>query len=132
MSEPIPAAVEPFLSVAGWAGAEVEPLPGDASFRRYFRLRSGERSAMLMHAPPPNEDPAPFLRAARWLEDAGLRPPRILHESAREGLVLLEDFGDVRMRDYLDDWADDEAEVYAAAVNTLKALHQVPPGPFTA
>lgn len=132
MSGQIPEAVEPFLREAGWAGAAIDPLPGDASFRRYFRLTSGEKSAMLMHAPPPNEDPAPFLRAARWLEDSGLRPPRILHENAAQGLVLLEDFGDVRMRDYLDDWPDDELEVYAAAVDALKALHKVPPGPFTA
>ncbi|MFC3174734.1 aminoglycoside phosphotransferase family protein [Novosphingobium bradum] len=132
MSSSIPEAVEPFLGQAGWAGALIEPLAGDASFRRYFRVSLGDRSAMLMHAPPPNEDPAPFLRAARWLEDVGLRPPRVLHEQAAQGLVLLEDFGDVRMRDYLDDWPDDEAEVYTAAVDTLTALHRVPPGPFTA
>jgi len=132
MSGYIPDAVEPFLREAGWAGAQIDPLPGDASFRRYFRLKQGERTAMLMHAPPPNEDPAPFLRAARWLENSGLRPPHVLHEQADHGLVLLEDFGDVRMRDYLDDWAQDELEVYTAAVDTLTALHRVPPGPFTA
>lgn len=132
MSGNIPETVEPFLREAGWAGAAIDPLPGDASFRRYFRLKSGEKTAMLMHAPPPTEDPVPFLRAARWLEDSGLRPPRVLHENAAHGLVLLEDFGDVRMRDYLDDWPDDELEVYAAAVDALTALHRVPPGPFTA
>ena len=86
---------------------------------------------MLMHAPPPNEDPAPFLRAARWLDDSGLRAPRIIHEKAAEGLVLLEDFGEVRMRDYLDAWPDDEREVYVGAVDALKELHKVRPGPFT-
>ena len=131
MSAGIPEVVEPFLKQAGWAAAAIEPLPGDASFRRYFRLRRGEQTAMLMHAPPPNEDPAPFLRAARWLDDAGFRSPRVLHEQPAQGLILLEDFGDVRMRDYLDDWPDDELEIYAAAVDTLKALHKVPPGPFT-
>ena len=132
MSSAIPEAIEPFLHGGGWGVAAIEPLPGDASFRRYFRLRRGERTAMLMHAPPPHEDPAPFLRAARWLDSAGLRSPRILHEAADQGLVLLEDFGDVRMRDYLDSWPQDEREVYAAAIDTLTTLHQVPPGPFTA
>ena len=28
-----------FLAAAGWAGAEILPLAGDASFRRYFRVR---------------------------------------------------------------------------------------------
>jgi len=128
---PVPAGVAPFLVAAGWGGAKIEPLPGDASFRRYFRIREGEKTAMLMYAPPPNEDPAPFLRAARWLDDSGLRAPRILHEQAVDGLVLLEDFGEVRMRDYLDAWPDDEREVYVAAVDALTQLHKVRPGPFT-
>lgn len=127
----VPPAIPPFLAAAGWEGAVIEPLPGDASFRRYFRIRRGEQSAMLMHAPPPHEDPAPFLRAARWLDDSGMRPPRILHEAAAHGLVLLEDFGDVRMRDYLDAWPADEHEIYVAAVDALRVLHKLPPGPFT-
>ena len=67
----IPAGAEDFLNRAGWPGATIEPLPGDASFRRYFRIRQGDRTAMLMDAPPPNEDPAPFLRAAKWLDANG-------------------------------------------------------------
>lgn len=125
-----PEGLEAFLASAGWSEAAIEPLAGDASFRRYFRIRGGERSAMLMHAPPPNEDPAPFLRAAKWLDGNGLRAPRILAEDAARGLVLLEDFGEVRMREYLDQWPDDEREVYQAAIDALVELHRMPPGPF--
>jgi aminoglycoside/choline kinase family phosphotransferase len=78
----VPDGVEAFLAEAGWAGATIDPLPGDASFRRYFRIRGGAGDAMLMHAPPPQEDPAPFLRAAKWLDANGLRAPRILAERA--------------------------------------------------
>ncbi len=126
----LPEGVEAFLAAAGWGDAAIEPLAGDASFRRYFRIRAGERSAMLMDAPPPNEDPAPFLRAAKWLDGNGLRAPRILAEDAARGLVLLEDFGEVRMREYLDQWPDDEREVYQAAIDALVELHRMPPGPF--
>jgi aminoglycoside/choline kinase family phosphotransferase len=125
-----PEGLEAFLASAGWGDAVIEPLAGDASFRRYFRIRLGERSAMLMDAPPPNEDPAPFLRAAKWLDANGLRAPRILAEDAARGLVLLEDFGEVRMREYLDQWPDDEREVYQAAIDALVELHRMPPGPF--
>lgn len=125
-----PEGLEAFLASAGWGEAAIEPLAGDASFRRYFRIRQGERSAMLMDAPPPNEDPAPFLRAAKWLDANGLRAPRILAEDAARGLVLLEDFGEVRMREYLDQWPDDEREVYQAAIDALVELHRMPPGPF--
>jgi aminoglycoside/choline kinase family phosphotransferase len=127
----LPEGVAPFLTAAGWGDAAIEPLAGDASFRRYFRVRrSGDRTAMLMDAPPPNEDPAPFLRAAKWLDGNGMRAPRILAEDAARGLVLLEDFGEARMRDYLDQWPDDERQIYRAAVDALVELHRLPPGPF--
>src|SRR3546814_2511682 len=38
-----PAAAPAFLAAHGWEGAEILPLAGDASFRRYFRVvRNGE------------------------------------------------------------------------------------------
>jgi aminoglycoside/choline kinase family phosphotransferase len=126
----LPEGLDPFLAGAGWQGAEIEPLPGDASFRRYFRVRRGEQTAMLMDAPPPNEDPTPFLRAARWLDGNNMRAPRILADDPERGLVLLEDFGTARMRDYLDAWPGDEADVYRGAIDALVALHQLPAGPF--
>ena len=126
----LPDGVEHFLTRAGWGDAAIEPLVADASFRRYFRVRQGEKSAMLMDAPPPNEDPAPFLRAAKWLDANGMRAPHIFAEDTARGLVLLEDFGEVRMRDYLDQWPDDEREVYESAVNALVELHRLPAGPF--
>ena len=130
MDVKLPEGLDTFLAAAGWAGVEVLPLAGDASFRRYFRIRQGDKTAMLMDAPPPNEDPAPFLRAARWLDANGLRAPQILAEDAPRGLVLLEDFGEVRMREYVDQWGDDERAVYRAAIDALVDLHRLPPGPF--
>ncbi len=121
-----------FLSSAGWDGAAIEPLAGDASFRRYFRIRQGQRTAMLMDAPPPQEDVEPFLRTAQWLDANGLRAPRILAAEQERGIVLLEDFGEARMRDYLDEWPADERAVYGTAVDTLVELHRLPPGPFLA
>jgi len=130
MSDRLPAGLEDFAAAAGWGDAAVEPLPGDASFRRYFRLRRGDETAMLMHAPPPHEDPAPFLAVARWLSAQGLRAPAILAEQAGEGWVLLEDFGDARVRDHLDDHPADQRAVYEGAVDALVALGQRPAGPW--
>ena len=130
MAVKLPDGIDAFLAGAGWRDAAIEPLPGDASFRRYFRVRRGDKTAMLMDAPPPHEDPAAFLRAAKWLEGNALRAPLIHAEDAARGLVLLEDFGETRMRDYLDEWPDDETEIYTAAVNALIELRRLPSGPF--
>jgi aminoglycoside/choline kinase family phosphotransferase len=127
----LPQGLHAFVAAAGWSGAAVEPLPGDASFRRYFRLRQeAGRTAMVMHAPPPHEDPAPFLDVAHWLTANGLRAPAILAEDAAQGWVLTEDFGNDRMRDWLDAHPADEMTAYAAAIDALVALHRVPAGPF--
>ena len=130
MSGDKPEGLEEFLEKAGWGGAAVEPLPGDASFRRYFRIRNGSRSAMLMDAPPPNEDPGPFLDVGRWLAEHGHRSPEIHAEDRARGLVLLEDFGADRMRDWLDANAAAEEETYERAIDALVRLHASPPGPF--
>lgn len=118
-----------FLREAGWDGADIEPLPGDASFRRYFRIRKDGSTAMLMDAPPP-EDPGPFLDAAAWLSAHGHRAPAILAERRGRGLVLLEDFGVHPMRDWVDEHPEAERETYARAIDALVALHRSPPGPF--
>jgi aminoglycoside/choline kinase family phosphotransferase len=133
MSVLLPEGLDEFLNEAGWGGAAVEPLPGDASFRRYFRIRergSAGRSAMLMDAPPPHEDPRPFLHVGKGLAQHGLRAPAIYAERAERGLVLIEDFGADRMRDWLDEHSQEEPAVYTRAVDALVELHRHPAGPF--
>ena len=130
MSDRLPDGLDEFLASAGWGGSRVEPLVGDASFRRYFRVTAGERSAMLMDAPPPHEDTGPFLDVGKWLAEHGHRAPEIHAEDRSRGLVLIEDFGEDRMRDWLDDNAYAEEEVYARAIDALVRLHSSPPGPF--
>ena len=130
MSARTPEGLDEFLDQAGWGGCAVEPLAGDASFRRYFRIRGDGRSAMLMDAPPPHEDPVPFLEVGAWLARHGHRAPAIHAEDRARGLVLIEDFGADRMRDWLDDNSHAEDETYAAAIDALVRLHASPPGPF--
>ncbi len=130
MTTTLPAGLDDFLANAGWQGAEIEPLPGDASFRRYFRVRTGDNHAMLMDAPPPHEDPKPFLDVGKWLIGQGLRAPKIYAEAPERGLVLIEDFGHDRMRDWLDTHPVEERRAYRDAIDALVALHRCPPGPF--
>ncbi len=130
MSE-LPEGLHEFLVKASWSGADIDPIRGDASFRRYFRLRrpSGDR-AMLMHAPPPHEDPEPFLNVAAWLTEHGLRAPDILAADPPHGWVLLEDFGNDRMRDWIEEHPDGELAAYEGAIEALVELHKKPAGPF--
>src|SRR5690349_7143562 len=89
MSPPVHA--DEFLASCGWQGAQIHPLAGDASFRRYFRVVQGDRRAVLMDAPPPHEDPQPFIAVAEWLTTRGLSAPEILARDLDRGLLLLDD-----------------------------------------
>jgi aminoglycoside/choline kinase family phosphotransferase len=126
----IPPAYAPqFLAACGWAGARIEPLAGDASFRRYFRVIGEGRSAVLMDAPPPHEDPRPFAAVAEWLASGGLSAPEILARDLDQGLLLLDDFGDSRLREALDEDPARERELYELATDVLVHLHRHPPMP---
>jgi len=124
-----PAHAPEFLASCGWQGAEILPLAGDASFRRYFRVVNGDRTAVLMDAPPPHEDPRPFIAVAEWLASVGLSAPQILARDLERGLLLLADFGDWRLREFLDEDPRRERDLYELATDVLIHLHQHAPMP---
>jgi len=121
-----PDAAPAFLARHGWGGADIRPLAGDASFRRYFRVVQPGRQSVLMDAPPPNENPRPFLAVAEHLLSLGFSAPRPLGVDLDHGLVLLEDFGDARMREVVDAAPESESRIYGQAVDLLVALHKHP------
>lgn len=123
----IPSTILPFLAQSGWDDAALDAVPGDASFRRYFRLKKAEgQRAIVMHAPPPHEDPQPFLDVTEYLRKNDFRAPEIYAADAGQGLILLEDFGDRRMREHLDAHPSDENAIYRSAVDTLVRLEKAP------
>ena len=145
-------AIDAFLAKAGWAGAARGPLAGDASARRYERIRqspkAGGQTAVLMDAPPePGEakaspsgavrasgysaaarlavDCQPFVAIASYLAQCGLSAPRIYAEDIAQGLLLLEDLGDDLFVRRLGETegAADETRLYEAAVDLLLDFH---------
>lgn len=118
-----------FLAAHGWGGAAILPLAGDASFRRYFRVVDGERTAVLMDAPPAQEDLGPFLSIAGHLLNQGLSAPANLGVDREGGLLLLEDFGDRLVGPLLRAGATDEAPIYRDAVALLVELARCPMPP---
>lgn len=117
-----PAAAPAFLEGTGWGGADIRPLAGDASFRRYFRIVRGRDTAVLMDAPPPHEDARPFLAIAAHLNALGLSAPQAIAADTTLGLVLLEDFGDDRLAPLLTQRPDLETPLYETAVDILAEL----------
>ena len=117
-----------FVAEAGWGGAAISPLAGDASSRRYLRLRRADgESAVLMDAPVDRErNIGAFARIAAHLRGLGLSAPDILRSDEAAGLLLAEDLGDSLFARILDDQPELEGELYGAATDLLAALHSSP------
>lgn len=101
----------------------LQPASSDASFRRYFRVSAPgvEGGALiLMDAPPPAEDCAPFVHAAQVLARAGVTVPAIFASDLTQGFLALEDFG---QQTYLDQLSPALAPtLYGAAMKALVTL----------
>ncbi len=127
---PIGPALAAFLEAEDWSAASARPLAGDASSRRYWRLQVGARRAILMQAPPaPDDNTARFAAVAAHLGALGLSVPRVLAGRPEEGMLLLEDLGDALVARLAEADPAGEAKLYAAAIDTLAALHGHPPLP---
>jgi len=121
---PREAAIELFLGAGAWKGAQRKPFAHDASFRRYFRLSGGPKPALLMDAPPPQEDVRPWCKISRHLDRLGLSAPAIYEADEAKGLLVIEDYGDETFP--LAMKHGDATALYASAVDTLVALHRAP------
>ena len=111
-------AMTAFLAAQGWRGAAPAMLTADASFRRYYRLADNGRRAVLMDAPPPQEDIRPYVAVAALLRGLGFSAPEIYAEDSDNGFLLIEDFGDDTYTKLLARGAD-EAALYSLAIDTL-------------
>ncbi|MFL6646693.1 MAG: aminoglycoside phosphotransferase family protein [Sulfurifustis sp.] len=104
----------------------VSPASADASFRRYFRVRTAAQSFIVMDAPPDKEDCGPFIRIARAFRALDLNVPAILAQDLERGFLLLGDLGE---RLYLA--ALDESSVERLYGDAMAALVRLQSGSRT-
>jgi hypothetical protein len=89
---------EALLAIAGrrlGPGARAEPLSGDASTRRYFRVTAREgRAVGAVYPEPFCCGDEPFVEMQQLLSVWGVPVPEILECDGPRGALLLEDLGD--------------------------------------
>lgn len=142
-----------FLSASGFGDAERHPLPGDASTRRYERLKKGDQTFMLMdQAPALESQPClplqsdderrasgynamarlaagrieAFVAASNYLRAQGLSAPKIHEVDAANGLLISEDLGDDLFARLIAS-GEDERPLYLSAIEALARLHELTP-----
>lgn len=102
---------------------QLEPLAGDASFRRYYRLLGPNAPAVVMDAPPPQEDVRPFIKVQQALQTAGLAVPAIRAQAIDQGWLVLDDLGDQLLLGILN--ADNASHWYHQALNAIVQMQGI-------
>jgi len=69
-------------------------ISGDASFRKYYRVKVEGTSYIAVDAPPSHEDSNRFVSIASLYRKASINTPSIFFKDIANGFMLLEDFGD--------------------------------------
>ena len=108
-------------SISGIDAQSIEPASGDASFRRYFRVWSGQNSYIVMDAPPEQEDCRPFVQVAQMLDDAGVNVPHIFCVDLEQGFLLLGDLGSQTYLQRLQSGGDPDT-LYQPAISALVSM----------
>ncbi|NCC21409.1 MAG: phosphotransferase [Alphaproteobacteria bacterium] len=100
----------------------------DCAFRKYFRIRQGRDTAILMESLPdhaaqatPGHKIADFIRIGQWLRDRDIHAPAVYECDAEDGFLILEDFGDTSFKGALERGANASA-VYSFATDILRHL----------
>jgi aminoglycoside/choline kinase family phosphotransferase len=105
----------------------IVPLTGDASDRRYFRVfrEDGHTIVLALHAGPIEFDALPFANVAALFQAIPLPIPAILGHSDVEGIVGLQDLGDVTLQAHLGAAsAPERASRYDEAVGLIARLQR--------
>jgi hypothetical protein len=108
------------------AAVEVTALSGDASTRRYYRLRAPEGTAILsLHLEPFDAEQLPFIVMRHLMAGWGIPVPAILDQDGPRGIVVLEDLGDLTLQEALRSAsAAQREEFYRTAVDQLVTLQR--------
>ena len=101
------------------------PASEDASFRRYYRLRSDDSTRIVMDAPPDQEDSVPFIKVAGFLEKMNLNSPRVLEADLELGFLLMTDLGSTQYLTVLRDDRSRADRLYHDALSALETMQRL-------
>jgi len=73
---------------------KITPLAQDASFRRYFRIKTKEKNLILVDAPPALENMESYVAITEAYRAAQIHTPQVFYQDLTLGFLLIEDFGD--------------------------------------
>jgi aminoglycoside/choline kinase family phosphotransferase len=121
--------IDRYLAAGGFASRKprIVPLTGDASDRKYFRilLSDGASIVLALHAGSIEFATLPFANVSELFHRIPLPVPAILGHSDAEGIIALEDLGDVTLQAHLGAATPVEhAALYRQAVTLIELMQR--------
>ena len=105
-----------------------EPLAGDASLRKYFRLRSPDTTWILCidkdYSTYPT-DQYPFLVIQHLFSSCSVPVPAVIGSNKKFGAILIEDCGDTLLQGALQREQADRTAFYKKAIDIMVAIQSI-------
>lgn len=136
-TEAILSTARQFLGVDPTVPITLEPIKRGASGRTIVRVKSPVHETFIgIHWTEEREDNEQFIPVGRFLKQAKLRVPEIIHERARYRVALVEDLGDTDLLSLKDLPFEERLPLYKSAFEQIdrlfyakapKEMHLMPP-----
>lgn len=112
-----------WLSTTSFKNYSLESALADASFRKYYRLRNGDKTAIFMDSSGEMNSLKPFVDISSRLYAVGVCAPKIFEKNLEDGYLILEDFGTTHYLDILNE--QNYKAFYTKAINTILKMQKV-------
>src|SRR5210317_470265 len=112
-------------NLLGQSSYKISKIAGDASFRNYSRISQDKKSYMLMDSPPEIESNHVFFQIANHLKSHEINSPKIFGHDLDQGLLLLEDFGDISFQENNSNGIN--ISLYKEAIKIIKNIQAIKP-----
>jgi len=94
----------------------------DASFRKYYRLESADKTFLLMDSSLEKESLAPFMDVTSRLLEVGVKAPKILEQNIEDGFLIIEDFGNTHYLNVLN--KENYKTLYLRAIDEIITMQK--------
>ena len=103
---------------------QIEPLEKGGSDRKYYRIRVlGGRPLILVKYGSQREENRHYVAIAQFLDSEEIRVPRIYFHDESEGLIWMEDLGEIDLWNHRNEPWPQRRELYRSALEQVARLH---------
>ena len=109
-----------WLGENSYEKSSIADLSGDASFRKYYRVKKNNLSYVVIDCPPDKENLNSFISVTEKLRDAKVNVPELFDCDQENGFLVLSDLGDELYSRKLD-----SETVYCLYTDALEAIVKI-------